>query len=491
MDTEEDLPPLSSTPTRQSRRKGAGEDGTDEKAIELNKLLVECLQADGLNAKNPIMKQINEFHSDRYTEAEYTMTTLRVSLAHQVQAFTITVQNLSRTVSDRRTEGAPSGASANQRPDPTPKSYVKAAAQAPQSAAPATPPKGKRKAEVGPTPPKQPTTKLQKKTQEQQANEQPEGKNNSQKPAQTSNIAKRKLLATRITAKPLADPAGEEAKISLAVATVLTGCECKAPTNLQVFSNKTNGTITLTAPSGTDSGQYAKYIDKITEALNTSIGPEEPKYLLFRRAPTDVDVIIHGVSLTAIPNNTKDLEDEVRKAFRVTHKFEIAGAKFLKPNQEDRKDKKATSIIVRIPETEIDNVTPSVLFMGKFKTSAVMWQASATTQCHKCWKFGHPIAGCKAQIDICPVCSKAHTQKEHKCHQTACKGHRRIIPNCCLMTPAKCPACGEAHSALDPTCPEKLRVKEAAKEKYDMRMAALAKSNHAAQTPHHQAVGPV
>jgi len=113
-------------------------------------------------------------------------------------------------------------------------------------------------------------------------------------------------------------------------------------------------------------------------------GPDEPKYLLFRRVPTDVDVIIHGVSLTPIPNNDEDLEEEVKKAFKVTHKFEIAGAKFLKPKEKDRRDKKATSIIIWVPEVEVDNVTPSVLFMGKYKTSAVMWQASITTQCPKC-----------------------------------------------------------------------------------------------------------
>ena len=119
-----------------------------------------------------------------------------------------------------------------------------------------------------------------------------------------------------------------------------------------------------------------------------------------------MDVIIHRVWLTAIPNNDKYLEAEVKTAFKVTHKFEIAGAKFLNPKEEDRRDKKATSIIIRVQETEVDNVTPSVLFMGKYKTSALMWQASDTTQWHKCWKFGHPVAGCKARGEICPICSK-------------------------------------------------------------------------------------
>jgi len=167
----------------------------------------------------------------------------------------------------------------------------------------------------------------------------------------------------------------------------------------------------------------------------------------------------------------------------MSHKFEITGAKFLKPKEEDRRDKKATSIIIKVPEAEVDNVTPSVLFMGKYKTSAVMWQASATTQCHKCWKFGHLIAGCKARGEICPICSKAHTQREHKCPQTACSGHRRLIPGCCLMTPAKCPACGGPHSALDNNCPEKFRVKEAAKKKCDLRMASLAGNSRTERTP--------
>jgi len=42
------------------------------------------------------------------------------------------------------------------------------------------------------------------------------------------------------------------------------------------------------------------------------------------------------------------------------------------------------------------------------------------------------------------------------------------------MTPAKYPACGGPHSAPDNSCPEKLRVKEAAKKKYDLWMASLA-----------------
>ena len=60
-------------------------------------------------------------------------------------------------------------------------------------------------------------------------------------------LAKCKIFATRKAAEPLTNPARDEAKISVILVAVLTGCECKASTNLQVFSNKTNGTIMVAA----------------------------------------------------------------------------------------------------------------------------------------------------------------------------------------------------------------------------------------------------
>jgi len=115
MEVEDDPSSPLSTPTRQGGRKGEEEGDVDEISKELNQVVMDCLRADGLSAANPIMKQILSFPTDRYTEAEYTMTTLMVSLVRQVQELTVTVQNLTRTVSDPKPEGAPTGTTTRQR----------------------------------------------------------------------------------------------------------------------------------------------------------------------------------------------------------------------------------------------------------------------------------------------------------------------------------------------------------------------------------------
>src|SRR5207237_6440325 len=98
-----------------------------------------------------------------------------------------------------------------------------------------------------------------------------EGKKEELKETKPVNMAKRKLFATRSAIMPLTDPAKEEALIAKAIATTLTKCECKAPTNLQVFSNKINGTITMTAPTGAYSSNCAKYLEKLTKTFNETL----------------------------------------------------------------------------------------------------------------------------------------------------------------------------------------------------------------------------
>ena len=404
-----------------------------------------------------------------------------IAQAHQIKNLTVMVQNLSTLFQDHLESLAKREDTPARQPkrldSEEKKSYAEIAAQQELE----TPGKGKkknkgkRKAEEGPTPPRPPTAKQLKGEEQGESSNQGEWKKvEGLKRQSTATIAKRKIFATRITAKPLSNPVIDEARISMALSKVLVSCVCKAPTNLQVSSNRLNGTITITTPPGSDSGQYTRYLEKMTETLNEANPEGEPAYLPFRRVPTDVNVLVHGIPLDAIPSDPTDLDTEIKLHFKESHRIDLTSAKFLKADPASREGKKATSIMLRLPEADAIKITPQVVIMGKMKESRVMWHATPTTQCTRCWKFGHPKIGCREKVDICPICSKTHVEKEHKCYQTSCRGHKKLIPGCCNMTPAKCPTCGGPHSAKDKDCPVRIQVKEQERERYDRRMASLA-----------------
>ena len=478
------------TPTKKGKGRQTDTEDEDDALVFglIQKQVLESIKASRLANKAQIVEAtIGTDEGDFSSESVITMTLL-IEQANQIRTLTAMVQNLATSVQELK------GAVAEKRPEkrktsePVEKkerTYAEAASAQAAKDDPETPNgkggkkknKGKRKAEEGPTPPKAPPAKKNLKEGEKEA--EPENKewtkvNNKKRPKKEQDVTKRKLFATRTTAKPFKNPAVDEARISVAIARTLLGCKCREPTSLQVSSNRFNGTVTLTVPNGSDSGQYSKYLNEMTKALNEALPDDEPEFLPFRQVPTDVNVLIHGIPLAAIPDDPIELDNKIKEYFKDFHQVDVSSAKFLKANPESRIDKNATSIVVRVPEVDAAKVTPHVIFMGKRKESRIMWHATPTTQCTRCWKFGHPKVGCRENTDLCPICSKTHAEKDHKCHQPSCEGYRRIKANCCQLTPAKCPTCGGAHSAKDKICPVRIQVKEQEKAKYDQRMASLA-----------------
>ena len=478
--------PEPSTPTPAGKGK---ERQTQTGQAQITKSINEYLQAFGPGKNTPLVETIGGLTDDDLTEEGMTTMTLVLSLAQQVRTLSVNVQNLTLLIRDQST---PAGSvKILKRPDnenvaqtktkgqAEPKSYAETLAADAQPQDPQTPKRRnrKRKGRAGPTPPQPPQAKVARDGEEtSNAKEESHGwKTVGTTKTRATKMAKHKLFATRDTATPLADPTKEEAKIALALADILTQCGCKAPVNLQVSSNKVNGTITITTPAGTDSNQYIRYAEKMTETLNGTIGENDPKYLTFRRVPTDANLLVHGVFFDSIPDNNTDLSAFVKKQFAMSYKVDVTSAKFLKTEPAvQTPEKKACSIIVRVPEADATKFEPRFLFLGKYKEAKVMWHATPTTQCTRCWRYGHPRVGCKETNDTCPICSKAHREDDHKCRETECKGHKRLIANCCPMTPALCPVCKGAHSAKDKDCPEKVRVKEEEQRRYDQRMATLA-----------------
>ena len=405
-------------------------------------------------------------------------------LTNAVTELATTVKSLSNNARDLSTNVAASTAKITPHISTVQKesrTYAEAAATPKDTPAPKTPPKGKkRSATVGPTPPKNPK---QKQKKEVKAREDAAGPANDTPPPppppsvvrrKTVTIARRRIYATPATPTPLPNSAKLEPQISITIAKELKKCGCSAPTNLQIQINATTGTVSLTTPPGAESIEYTNFLTPMTTALNVVLPEDSQDYMEFRRAPTDSQVVIHGLSLEATSNDAETMLSVMKESLFVGQQVNITTARFLQKDPEIRLPKKFTSVVVSVPTDEVDKITPSVLIHGRYKASALMWHSNPMKQCKKCYLYRHPKEGCKATHHTCPICAGEHRLKEHKCASLTCpkKGDRKIIADCCPVTPSKCAACGGNHPAYSVECPVKIKAEHNAKEHYDRRRAS-------------------
>jgi len=103
------------------------------------------------------------------------------------------------------------------------------------------------------------------------------------------------MFATRSITKPLTDAIKEEAESPTALADTPIGCTCSAPVNIRVDYNKVNGTITITTLEDTDTEQYMRNAEKMTEAISLAVDTDGSNYMLFRRVPTDVNLMVLAI----------------------------------------------------------------------------------------------------------------------------------------------------------------------------------------------------
>ena len=98
-----------------------------------------------------------------------------------------------------------------------------------------------------------------------------------------------------------------------------------------------------------------------------------------------------------------------------------------------------------------------------------MWNANPTTQCKKCYLSGHHEQECKADKHTCLICAGEYRLKDHKCSFPTClsKGNRKVIADCCPVTPSKCVACGGNHLAFLAECPVKVKAKADVRADFD------------------------
>ena len=220
-----------------------------------------------------------------------------------------------------------------------------------------------------------------------------------------------------------------------------------------------------------ESSEYISYLVPITTALKSVVPETLRDYTEFRQAPTETQVIIYGIAVAPTNNDSETLSSIIKESLSIRYQITASSVRFLQKDPRIRQEKRYTSIVVSISSDDIKQIVTNVLVHGRWKKAAVVWNANPTTgkQCTKCYLYGHPEEECKTEKHTCPICASKHRLTDHKCSFRTCpgKGDRKIIADCCLVTPSKCVVCGGNHLALHAECPVKVKAKADAKAHID------------------------
>jgi len=310
-------------------------------------------------------------------------------LQHQVVNRTSTVdtlvarvKTLSNNAKDLSTNVAASAAKTTPQVSilqhPQMKSYAEAAAPPLK-----TPAKGrKRSATQGHTPPKNPKQKQTKEARAPEDTSATAAKGNNEnatvsRPKNTT-IAKRRMYPARATPAPLPEASKLKPKISMAITKELQKCGCSGPTNLQIQINPTNGSVSLTTAPSTEAAKYMNYLAPMTIALSATLPEAARDSKEFKRAPTDTQVVIYGISHEATSNEEDSLYTVMKESLFLGQQVNISSARFLQKDPKIRETKRYTSVVVSLPTDDVEKITPAVFVFGRHKSSAVMWHSNAT-----------------------------------------------------------------------------------------------------------------
>jgi len=99
----------------------------------------------------------------------------------------------------------------------------------------------------------------------------------------------------------------------------------------------------------------------MTTALNAVLHEGSQDYMEFRRAHTDSQVVIHGLSLEATSNDKETMLSVMKESLFVGQQVNVTSARLWQKDLEVRLPKKYTLVVVFVPTDEVDKITPSVL----------------------------------------------------------------------------------------------------------------------------------
>ena len=143
------------------------------------------------------------------------------------------------------------------------------------------------------------------------------------------------------------------------MAAVLKEANCSLPLSLTACVNR-NGAVTLTANQYRPSSAYSPFFDAMTKKLSQSFLVGDNPFQVFKEAPTSVELLIHNLPRSILPNEPTDLFPSLLESISNGIDVPIFGARFLLSDPEKRAKKRTTSLVVAVDLLHVSRFGESI-----------------------------------------------------------------------------------------------------------------------------------
>jgi len=269
--------------------------------------------------------------------------------------------------------------------------------------------------------------------------------------------AVRRFFASRSTFEPHPEALKIAAHFPDIAASVLREANCSLPLSFTCTVNDKGSVALLGTDHHTPASAYTPYFAPLTSRLNKAFPISNSPWEMFKPAPNEAQLLIHSVPLAFLPSDDDQLFPSLHESIRNARGVSILSARYLNPDTESREQKSATSVVVTVAPPDTYAILPSINLFSRNRRVEQMFPSSKSSQCRKCWKFGHIPTRCPSTLLVCPFCSLSHTKAEHRCPNPSCPkgGNLRPVLACCPSSVTCCPNCQEEHSARSRDCPSR------------------------------------
>jgi len=266
--------------------------------------------------------------------------------------------------------------------------------------------------------------------------------------------AHRRFFAPRQSPSPHPDALTIAATFPDIAARVLRESNCLLPIGFSATVNPRGSVSQTVTNKATAAATYAPCFDSLTRALNQSFPVGENPWCTLVLAPTAVQVAIHGLPLRCLPLDEEELFPFIRQAILSDKATPILSARYLNPSGDYRATKQATSVVITMDPYNVSALTSGVVILSQKRKLELAFSSSRTSQCKKCWRYGHAHPRCPDTHPTCRISALHHTRAAHRCQNPTCprSGNNKLVPSGCPTSPPNCCNCGGDHTATFREC---------------------------------------